>query len=222
MTARGASIAGVIIIALASIGRGAAAQGGVNAAARFADLEPGGNRVEALRATIHIGFPFSTARAAFVDIAAAAHLDLTFDASLPGLTTPVSIAPHDRTIAAALLEVADSTRLRVRVGPAGELIVVARPQEQLRRIAASDTTKPVTLPGLRTAVPRLERDEFESRATVGEISITQRDLRATPVFVEPDVLRSAQSLPGIGARSDYTAGFNVRGGEADQNLVLLD
>ena len=42
------------------------------------------------------------------------------------------------------------------------------------------------------------------------------------MFVEPDVLRSAQSLPGIGARSDYTAGFNVRGGEADQNLVLLD
>jgi hypothetical protein len=222
MTARRVSIMGAIVIALASIGGGAAAQGGVNAAARFADLEPGGNRVEALRATIHFGFPFSTARAALVDLAAAAHLDLTFDASIPGLTTPVSIAPHDRTIAAALIEVADSSRLRVRVGPAGELIVVARPPDQFRRIAANDTTKPVQLPGLRTAVPRFERDEFELRPTVGEISITQRDLRSTPVFVEPDVLRSAQSLPGIGARSDYTAGFNVRGGEADQNLVLLD
>ncbi len=222
MITRGALVMSVIVVALASLGRGAAAQGGVNAAARFADLEPGGNRVDALRTTIHIGFPFSTARAALVDIAAAAHLDLTFDATLPGLTTPVSIAPHDRTIAAALIEVADSSKLRVRVGPAGELIVVARPPDQFRRIAANDTTKPVTLPGLRSEVPRLERDEFESRATVGEISVTQRDLRATPVFVEPDVLRSAQSLPGIGARSDYTAGFNVRGGEADQNLVLLD
>ena len=166
MTTRGVLVMGAMVVALASIGRGAAAQGGVNAAARFADLEPGGNRVDALRATIHIGFPFSTARAALVDIAAAAHLDLTFDASLPGLTTPVSIAPHDRTIAAALIEVADSSKLRVRVGPAGELIVVARPPDQFRRIAANDTTKPVTLPGVRTQVPRLERDEFESRATV--------------------------------------------------------
>jgi hypothetical protein len=221
MTARRGGLTCAIVVALASIRNGAAAQGR-NADARFADLEPGGNRVEALRATIHIGFPFSTAHAALVDIAAAAHLDLTFDASLPGLLTPLSIAPHDRTIAAALLEVADASQLRVRVGPAGELVILARPPEPPRRIAENDTTKAVSLPGLRTEATRFERGEFESRATVGEISVTARELRSTPVFVEPDVLRSAQSLPGIGARSDYTAGFNVRGGEADQNLVLLD
>jgi len=31
-----------------------------------------------------------------------------------------------------------------------------------------------------------------------------------------------QSLPGVTARNDYSAGYNVRGGESDQNLVLLD
>src|SRR5438552_3226514 len=46
--------------------------------------------------------------------------------------------------------------------------------------------------------------------------------RAAPVVVEPDVLRSVQMLPGIAARSDYSAAFNVRGGEGDQNLILID
>jgi hypothetical protein len=54
------------------------------------------------------------------------------------------------------------------------------------------------------------------------VSLTGREARSAPVFVEPDVLRAVQMLPGIAARNDYSAGFNVRGGEADQNLVLLD
>ncbi len=48
------------------------------------------------------------------------------------------------------------------------------------------------------------------------------ELRSSPSFVEPDVLRSIQLLPGIEARSDWSAGFNVHGGEADQNLILID
>ena len=54
------------------------------------------------------------------------------------------------------------------------------------------------------------------------MSLTARETRSSPVFVEPDVLRTVQMLPGIAARSDYSAGFNVRGGEGDQNLVLID
>ena len=43
-----------------------------------------------------------------------------------------------------------------------------------------------------------------------------------PAIGESDVLRSVALLPGVVARNDFSAGFNVRGGEADQNLVLLD
>lgn len=39
---------------------------------------------------------------------------------------------------------------------------------------------------------------------------------------EPDVMRTLQLLPGIKTTSDLTSGVNIRGGNTDQNLVLLD
>jgi hypothetical protein len=39
---------------------------------------------------------------------------------------------------------------------------------------------------------------------------------------EPDLMRTVQLLPGTVARNDYSIGYNVRGGESDQNLVQLD
>jgi hypothetical protein len=39
---------------------------------------------------------------------------------------------------------------------------------------------------------------------------------------EKDVLKSIQLLPGVSAAGDGNSGFYVRGGAADQNLVLLD
>ncbi|MFK8102523.1 MAG: TonB-dependent receptor [Saprospiraceae bacterium] len=39
---------------------------------------------------------------------------------------------------------------------------------------------------------------------------------------EPDVLRMAQLLPGIQSGADGIGGIHVRGGNADQNLILLD
>ena len=40
--------------------------------------------------------------------------------------------------------------------------------------------------------------------------------------VIPDVLRSIQSLPGISANNEFSAKFNVRGGNSDENLVLVN
>lgn len=42
------------------------------------------------------------------------------------------------------------------------------------------------------------------------------------VLGEPDLIRAFQLLPGVTAVADGAAGFNVRGGSADQNLILLD
>jgi hypothetical protein len=42
------------------------------------------------------------------------------------------------------------------------------------------------------------------------------------VLGEADVLKSIQLLPGVTAPTEGSGGFNVRGGAADQNLVLLD
>jgi hypothetical protein len=42
------------------------------------------------------------------------------------------------------------------------------------------------------------------------------------VLGEADVIKSIQLLPGVSAPNEGSGGFNVRGGSADQNLILLD
>ncbi len=52
--------------------------------------------------------------------------------------------------------------------------------------------------------------------------MTQQDLRFVPATVQQDVFRSIQILPGVVSASDVSSQFYVRGGAADQNLILLD
>ena len=88
----------------------------------------------------------------------------------------------------------------------------------------SVTQRPaVTLPAVHSDTSRVERRLFESNPNVSDLSFSARELRSAPrFFAEADVLRSLQLMPGVEARNDFTAGMNVRGGEADQNLILLD
>ena len=189
----------------------------------FADLRTDGNGIPALAAHTAVAFASTTAEAAFRALADQARLNLTLDPGLHALESRITIPAHERTIAAALLEIADATGLRVRVSRAAQLVVLAAPPIIAQRVRAADTARsPVSLPAVRTEAERVERRQFETTATLGQVSITRAALAATPVFVEPDVMRSVQTLPGIASRSDYTAAFNVRGGEGDQNLTLLD
>ncbi|MFN2261401.1 MAG: carboxypeptidase-like regulatory domain-containing protein, partial [Psychroflexus sp.] len=59
-----------------------------------------------------------------------------------------------------------------------------------------------------------------------EMSVSKLDassIKKIPVvFGEPDVIRSLLQLPGISNGGEGTSGFNVRGGAADQNLILID
>ncbi|MCX6170126.1 MAG: TonB-dependent receptor [Ignavibacteriales bacterium] len=57
---------------------------------------------------------------------------------------------------------------------------------------------------------------------LGKTIITLKDLAALPHSVEADLLRSLFSLPGVQSTGDVSAKFNVRGGETNQNLILLD
>lgn len=66
------------------------------------------------------------------------------------------------------------------------------------------------------------RRRFEEIAQPSTVSLEAEELRRTPSVLEPDVVRVVQLLPGTVARNDYSIGYNVRGGESDQNLVLLD
>lgn len=66
-------------------------------------------------------------------------------------------------------------------------------------------------------------DENITSAEMGVDKIKVKDLDAIPVlFGEKDVMKTMQLLPGVKSAGEGAAGFYVRGGGADQNLVLLD
>ena len=57
----------------------------------------------------------------------------------------------------------------------------------------------------------------------GTSRIVSEETKTIPVvFGERDILRVATALPGISTAGEGAAGYNVRGGNTDQNLILLD
>ncbi|MEP6991529.1 MAG: TonB-dependent receptor [bacterium] len=80
----------------------------------------------------------------------------------------------------------------------------------------------LTLAPVRTEDASPRRARFEDRPNVSTLSLGGADIRSTPRLIEADVMRAVRLLPGVSARNDYTAALNVRGGESDQNLILLD
>lgn len=77
------------------------------------------------------------------------------------------------------------------------------------------------LPVVRAEAER-RRARFEENVGATLAELTQRDLKLLPSVGEADVLRAIEVLPGVVSTSDFSSAFNVRGGAADQNLILLD
>jgi CarboxypepD_reg-like domain/TonB-dependent Receptor Plug Domain len=62
-----------------------------------------------------------------------------------------------------------------------------------------------------------------SKISSGEVEIRNSTIKNIPGAIgESDVLKSLQSLPGISFYSDGSTVFHVRGGDGDQNLILID
>jgi hypothetical protein len=58
---------------------------------------------------------------------------------------------------------------------------------------------------------------------MGTNTLKAATIKKLPALLgEPDVLKSIQLLPGVASVNEASSGFNVRGGSADQNLILLD
>ena len=61
-----------------------------------------------------------------------------------------------------------------------------------------------------------------NKNTDGTITSDTKNRRVVPGEVEPDVFTGLQSIPGIFSPDESASDFQVRGGSADQNLVLFD
>ena len=58
--------------------------------------------------------------------------------------------------------------------------------------------------------------------SISAVELSPVQIKKIPQFVESDLLRTLQQLPGILSGSDYSSALYVRGGRSDQNLFLLD
>ncbi len=69
-----------------------------------------------------------------------------------------------------------------------------------------------------------EKEDANIRSTeMGKVELTMEQIKTLPaIFGEVDVLKIIQLLPGVQSGNEGSAGFYVRGGGPDQNLILLD
>lgn len=73
------------------------------------------------------------------------------------------------------------------------------------------------------AITGKKENDNITNTEIGVDRLTPKDLENLPmIFGEKDILKAIQLLPGVKDEGEGSAGFTVRGGAADQNLILLD
>ena len=66
-------------------------------------------------------------------------------------------------------------------------------------------------------------DSKTTKAQMSMIKMSSVTLKELPVLMgEADLIKSIVMMPGVQSTGEMSSGFNVRGGNTDQNLVLLD
>ncbi len=67
-----------------------------------------------------------------------------------------------------------------------------------------------------------ERIKFQRLVEPSKITLDVREINAAPAFIEADLFRTLQLLPGVQTISDFSSALYVRGSTPDQNLILMD
>ncbi len=80
---------------------------------------------------------------------------------------------------------------------------------------------PIVLEGEAVTVTA-SRQRFEESVDISTVTLDMREIQVAPAFVEADVFRTIQLLPGVQSVNDYSSAMYVRGSTPDQNLILLD
>jgi len=100
--------------------------------------------------------------------------------------------------------------------------------KEFKIVLNKNISRTVELEQLSTDIEEVIISEERSDANVTntEVSTIKLDIKESklvPVlFGEQDILKTMQLMPGVSASSEGSSGFFVRGGDSDQNLILLD
>lgn len=105
----------------------------------------------------------------------------------------------------------------VGLQPVQEEIVLTK--HTIRNIALEDASQSLK----SVTITATGKQRNLSTPQMGMEQLTTKEMKNIPVLLgEKDVLKTIQLLPGIKSAGDGNSGFYVRGGAADQNLILLD
>lgn len=145
----------------------------------------------------------------------------------------VTVNVKDKSLKYALSIIFDGTDIEYRI-KGKNIILKRRPKPKATRNAAKQEPK-VSVPSVAThadaeptmlqevvVTSRLEEPAVET-AEIGAKKMTAQDIINTPVlFGESDVIKALMMQPGVTESTEAMAGMNVHGGNADQNLYMLD
>ncbi|MBN1397720.1 MAG: TonB-dependent receptor [Bacteroidetes bacterium] len=67
-----------------------------------------------------------------------------------------------------------------------------------------------------------DRLELQQKTQTSYLTVKGPELNSVPSIGEADLFRTLQVMPGVKAVSEISSGLYIRGGSADQNLILLD
>lgn len=77
--------------------------------------------------------------------------------------------------------------------------------------------------GLPAVIVRPPLEDIQNKKQLGTLSLRPEELNNLPEFAgESGLVKGLQTLPGIKMHSDGSSFFYTRGGERDQNLVIID
>lgn len=79
------------------------------------------------------------------------------------------------------------------------------------------------IPMLSEVIVSAERVANVNRVQMGVERLSIKSIKQMPVvFGEADIIKAVLTLPGVKSVGEASTGFNVRGGAADQNLILFN
>ena len=92
-------------------------------------------------------------------------------------------------------------------------------KNQKTDISFEDNTKELS----EVTVSATRDNDRVANAQTGVEKIDMKEINKIPVLMgERDIIKTIQLIPGVKSAGEGNAGFYVRGGAADQNLILLD
>ncbi|WP_119080200.1 TonB-dependent receptor [Chitinophaga alhagiae] len=90
-------------------------------------------------------------------------------------------------------------------------------------LSLSASLVPRSFQAREIVVTEKRKDENVKNTEMGKVELAAEQMKKLPALMgEVDPLKAIQLMPGVQAAGEGNAGFYVRGGAPDQNLILLD